>query len=323
MYAPSSFAEALLLLLLGLCCWGSWASSHKLTREWRFELFYWDYSFGAVLAALISAATLGSLFGSPTAWENLRAADGSAWLLAGLAGMIWNVGNLLLMAAITLVGLSVAFPIAVGLALILGTVSSYVVMPRGNAMMLGVGVGLVFSAVIVNALAYRSARGDGRPVSAGGLVLCGVAGLLISVPGPLVARAFTGARPLASYGVMLLFTLGALVTATVMLPILMRRPVQGPPVRWNDYVQGSRWNHAMGYAGALVWATGSMLNFIGAEKVGVALAVAIGQANPLVAALWGIFVWKEFRDAGKKSHWLLGAMFVLYLLGLVILSRSQ
>jgi glucose uptake protein len=308
-------------LLLGMACWGSWANAHRIARHWRFELFYWDYSFGMVVFALLAAMTLGAGYGEPTWWENLLAAERATWWLAATAGAVWNVGNILLVAAITLVGIAVAFPIAVGMALVLGAISSYLVMPRGNPVLLGAGVALVFVAVIVNSLAYRAAARDEKR-SNSGLWLCVLAGLLITVPGPLVAKAFSAERALSAYGVMLLFTLGALATSAAMLPVVMRRPFNGQALHAGDYFQGTLRDHASGFVGAVVWAIGSMANFIGAEKVGVALAYSIGQANPLVAALWGVFVWKEFRGAPRRAHALLALMFLFYLAGLIVLARS-
>jgi glucose uptake protein len=321
-YAPASFAEALVLMLIGMVCWGSWANTHRITKDWRFELYYWDYTFGIVFFGLLFALTLGTLFGSPTFLENLRAADRAAWAFAAGAGFLWNIGNLLLLGAITLVGITVAFPVAVGIALILSVVTSYMVMPRGNPTLLTLGVGLILAAVLVNAFAYRAAATGTKRMSRAGLWMCIVAGVLIAIPAPFTARAFSVARPLSSYGVMVLFTFGALLVTLVMLPLLMRRPISGTPLAAADYGKGNRFAHGMGLAGALVWATGTVLNFIGAQKVGVALAVAIGQANPLVAALWGVFLWKEFRGAPRRSHWLLVAMFALYIAGLVVLSRA-
>jgi glucose uptake protein len=304
-----------------MACWGSWANAHRLARNWRFELFYWDYSFGMVVFALLAAVTLGTGFGNPTWWDNLLEAERATWWLAAGAGAVWNVGNILLVAAITLVGIAVAFPIAVGMALVLGAISSYLVMPRGNPLLLSAGVALVFVAVIVNSLAYHAAaRGEKKP--RGGLWLCVLAGLLITVPGPLVAKAFSAERALSAYGVMVFFTLGALLSSAVMLPVVMRKPFEGPPLGAAEYVQGTLREHASGVLGAAVWSIGSMVNFIGAEKVGVALAYSIGQANPLVAALWGICVWKEFRGAPGRAHAFLALMFLFYLAGLIVLARS-
>lgn len=323
MYSPSTYVEALLLLFIGMVCWGSWVNSHRFTRDWRFELYCWDYSFGTVLFALIFGLTLGSLFGAPTFLDNLRAADGSTCAYAAAAGAFWNVGNLLLIAAISLVGISVAFPVAIGIALILSIVLSYIIMPRGNPALLALGAGLILSAVFVNALAYRAGAAGRVPVSRSGLWMCVIAGVLIAIPGPFTARAYTAANPLSSYGVMVLFTLGALPVTFLLVPHFMRRPVRGSPISASDYFRGTGLSHLMGYVGALVWAVGSVLNFIGAQKVGVALAIAIGQANPLVAALWGIFVWKEFRGAPKRTEYLLILMFLLFILGLTVLAFAN
>lgn len=321
-YSPDSASSALLLLFLSLLFWGSWPNTFKLAPRWPLELFYWDYSFGMLASMLLLSLTLGTLFGPPTVWQNLATADTSALLYAFAAGFIWNIGNILLIVAVALVGLAVAFPIGVGLALILGVVSSYFLQPRGNATLLALGVLAVFAAILFNALAFRTLSATRAHSNRSGLWLAVAAGILIAVPGPLVTKAFAAPQPLASYGITLVFTCGAFLLSLIALPIMMRRPVSGQPLTLHEFALGAPREHAAGLLGALFWALGTSFNYTGAQFTGVPLAFAIGQANPLVAALWGVFVWREFRGAPRRAHWLLAAMFALYLLGLLLLSRS-
>jgi glucose uptake protein len=322
MFLPSTYAAAVVMMLLGMFCWGSWPNTLKLTRNWRFELFYWDYAFGIFFTSVILGLTLGTLFGPETYIGNLLTADRSALLLALLAGALWNLGNILLTAGVALVGLAVAFPVSIGMALVVGVVGSYLITPRGDPFLLFAGVGLVFMAVIVNSLAYRAAAASRPKVSRAGLAICIVAGVLFSGFGPLLARAFSVPHPLGPYGVISLFTLGALMSTFPMMTYLMRHPVDGAPVRVADYREGSPRYHAAGLLGGVVWTLGMTLIFVPQRLVGTALAYAIGQSNPLVAALWGVFVWREFRGAPRKSHILLALMFILYSGGLMLQTLS-
>lgn len=322
MFLPASFAVALSMMVLGMIFWGSWPNTYKLTRDWRFELFYWDYAVGIFLTSILLGATFGTFFGSTTFLENLATADRSALFYSFAAGVVWNCGNILLVAGLALVGMAVAFPVAIGLALVVGVIGSYLVMPQGNALLLFLGVAWVFLAVLLNSLAYRSAAASRAKASRGGLWICLLAGILFSGFGPLVGKALSAPNPLGPYGVTFLFTFGALVSTFPLNAYFMRRPVEGAPVSWANYRQGSWGAHAAGLLGGLVWGLGTTLTFTAADMVGIALAYAIGQANPLVAALWGVFVWREFKGAPKKSQVLLAVMFLLYLSGLVFLAAS-
>jgi glucose uptake protein len=322
MFLPSSYTVALLMMLFGMFCWGSWPNTYNFTRGWRFELFYWDYAAGIFLTSLLVGLTLGTFFGRQTFWQNLLAADPEALIYACLAGALWNIGNILLVAGVASVGLAVAFPVSIGMALVIGVVGSYLVAPRGNPALLFAGVALVCSAVIVNSFAHRSAAAAKQEVSPSGLWVCLASGVFFSGFGPLIAKALTAPRPLAPYGVNVLFTFGALVTTVPVMTYFMRHPFSGQPVSVMDYRRGTSGEHAAGLFGGFVWGLGTTFTFVPMTMVGTALAYAIGQSNPLVAALWGVFIWHEFRDAPKRSQMLLAAMFVLYIAGLLFLTAS-
>jgi glucose uptake protein len=321
-FLPETIAAALVMMILGMIFWGSWPNTYKLTRNWRFELYYWDYAFSIFFSCVLLALTMGSLFGGTGFWENLQSADRGAWFNAFVAGFLWNCGNILLVAGLSLVGLAVAFPVAIGLALVFGVIGSYLVMPKGDPILLFSGVALVFVAVLFNSLAYRSRSASKQAVSGKGLWLCLLAAVLFSGFGPLVGKALSAPNPLAPYGVTVLFTLGAVVSTFPVMGYFMRKPVEGPPLRASDYFRGTGGQHLAGWLGGLIWAFGTTFTFVAADKAGIALAYAIGQANPLVAALWGVFVWREFAGAPSKSRTLLFVMFLFYLIGLVVLASS-
>jgi glucose uptake protein len=323
MFLPGTYTAALIMMLLGMFFWGSWPNSYKLTTGWRFELFYWDYALGIFLTAIVVGLTMGTFGGgSPTFWNNLLSADRSAWLYALIAGALWNLGNILLVAGVSLVGLAVAFPISIGLALVVGAVGSYLISPRGDPLLLFVGVGAVFAAVVVNSFAYRSAAASRQKVSSAGLWVCLLSGVLFSGFGPLLAKALTSPRPLSPYGVNVLFTLGALFTTVPAMSYFMKHSLDGPPVSGEAYWRGTAGAHAAGLFGGFIWGLGTTFTFVPMAMVGTALAYAIGQSNPLVAALWGVFIWKEFRGAPRKSAVLVAVMFLLYVLGLLMLTLS-
>jgi glucose uptake protein len=322
MLLPSSYAVALAMMLFGMIFWGSWPNTYKLTRNWRFELFYWDYALGIFLTSILVGLTIGTFFGGATFWQNLTGADREAWLYALAAGFLWNIGNILLVAGVSLVGLAVAFPVSIGLALVVGVIGSYIITPKGNPVLLFVGVALVLAGVITNSLAYRAAAASRQKVSKAGLWVCLSAGVLFSFFGPLLAKAQTSAHPLAPYGLEFLFTLGALVSTIPVMIYFMAHPVEGTPVTLADYKKGSAGAHFAGLFGGFLWGLGTTLTFVPMAKVGTALAYAIGQSNPLVAALWGVFVWREFKGAPTRSHVLVAFMFILYLAGLLCLASS-
>src|SRR5262245_14588528 len=209
MFIPGTLAVALLMMVTSTVCWGSWANTYKLTKSYRFELFYWDYAIGIVLIALVLALTMGSTGGPDSFLENVRDADRSNILLALTAGAIFNVANLLLVAAIDMAGLAVAFPVAIGIALVEGVILSYVLQPKGNPIMLGLGVALAILAVIADGKAYGNLKAGRAAISRRSIVVCIVSGLLMGAFAPFVTRALTAGRPLTPYSIAVFFTLGA------------------------------------------------------------------------------------------------------------------
>lgn len=323
MYLPSSHAIALFMMLAGMIFWGSWPNTYKLVKDWRVELFYLDYAFGIFFSAILIGLTLGTFFGPSSFAPQLLAADRASWLYACAAGALWNCGNVLLMIGVSRVGLAVAFPLSIGLALIVGVVGSYIVMPRGNPTLLALGVAIVFAAIIFNSLAYKASAKSKQVPATAGLVVCLLAGVLFSGFGPLVGKALSSHRPLGPYGVTFFFTLGGLVSTLPFIAYLMRHPFEGARLSWKDYFRGTARQHGFGVFGGFLWTLGTTFAFVPASMVGIALAYAIGQANPLIAALWGVFVWREFKDATRYAHALLAIMFALYFGGLLVLASSM
>jgi glucose uptake protein len=323
MFVPSTFAVALLMTVLSTICWGSFANTFKGTRNYRFELYYWDYGLGIFLISVVLALTMGSHAGGPTAFfANLHSADPLNLFYAALGGFIFNIANVLLIAGIEIVGLAIAFPISIGIALVEGVVMSYALQPRGNLMLLSCGVLMALIAVIPVGKAYGALRSGESKVSRRGVIVCVISGLLMGIFAPFVTRAMTHGNTLTPYTTAVFLTLGAFLCCFVFNPILMRKPIVGTPVAAGDYFRAPMSYHALGLLGGAIWGLGTVFNFVAASLVGVAISYAIGQASPMVACLWGVFVWKEFRGANARAKGYLTAMFAAYVFALILIARA-
>jgi glucose uptake protein len=325
MFIPQTYWVAFLLMVLSMLCWGSWANTQKATGAWRFELFYWDYVWGILCCAIILGVTLGRIHGgsADSFFHNLTSAGLRSMALAFVGGVIFNVANLLLVAAIAIAGMAVAFPIGIGLALVIGSILNYFITPKGNPWLLFGGIALVVIAIILDAMAYRRLSGGGKVTSQGILLslLCGVGmGLFY----PFVAKALTGERHLVPYTVAFIFALGVLVSNFPLNYAFMRRPVSGKPVAVADYFRGTGGLHAWGVVGGLIWGVGTISNFVAsyAQMVGPATSYALGQGATMISALWGVFIWKEFRGAARSVNLLLILMFAFFIAGLAAVALA-
>ncbi len=324
MFTPSTLTIALFMMITSAVCWGSWANTYKGVKNYRFELFYWDYAFGIFLVSLIFAFTLGSTGqDSHSFLNNVRAADSSNIVHVMVGGAIFNLANLLLVAAIDMAGLAVAFPVSIGIALVVGVVLSYALQPRGNALLLALGVLCALIAVILDGMAYGSLKTAGRSVSTKSIVTCVVSGVLMGLWAPFVTHAMTRGNTLGPYSVAVFLTLGALLSCAIWNVYFMRRPLVGEPVSFTGFFQGSVSGHALGLLGGLIWGTGTVFNLVAANFTGVAISYAIGQSAPMVAAVWGVFIWKEFAGAPNKAKLYLGMMFVFYALAIILVARAN
>jgi glucose uptake protein len=343
MILPTTYQAALLLLLLSMFCWGSWANTQKLTGKWRFELFYYDYSLGVFLCAVVAALTFGELVPKELTFTDNLLLAGKRQMAFGIAGgAVFNLANMLLVAAISVAGMAVAFPIAIGLALVIGTIWNFALNPQGNPILLFGGAFLVVLAIVVDAFAYGSfiqakqeeaADADPRmkrkaahtPGAGLGVILSVLSGILMGMFYPLVEIGKAGDNGVAPYGIALLFGTGVLLSSLLYIPFFMTFPVSGAPVELRQYVLGTRRQHLLGLAGGVVWMIGAITNFAAAStpvtvQVGPAVSYALGQGATLVSALWGLLVWKEFTGANDRVKMLLVTMLVLFVSGLGLIS---
>jgi glucose uptake protein len=324
MFTPSSLSVALLMMITSAICWGSWANTFKGVKNYRFELFYWDYAIGIFLISLILALTMGSTgHDSSSFLNNVHSADTSNIVSTLIGGAIFNLANLLLVAAIDMAGLAVAFPVSIGIALVVGVISSYVLQPRGNAALLAAGVVCAVIAVILDGKAYGSLASAGRAVSKKSIITCIVSGVLMGLWAPFVAHAMTTGNTLGPYSIAVFLTLGALLSCSIWNVYFMRKPLVGEPVDFSGYFSGPASGHVLGILGGVIWGTGMVFNLVAASFTGVAISYAIGQSAPMVAALWGVLAWKEFKGAGSKAYIYLLLMFVFYALAIALVARAN
>src|SRR5256712_8087562 len=324
MYTPHSLEIALLMMITSAICWGSWANTYKGVKNYRFELFYWDYAVGIFLISLIFAFTLRSTADDANSFlNNVHSADATNIVSVMIGRAIFNLANLLLVAAIDMAGLAVAFPISIGIALVVGVVSSFILQPRGNGGLLAAGVICALIAVIMDGKAYVGLASAGRPVSKKSIIPCIVSGVLMGLWAPFVASAMTKGNTLGPYSIAVFLTLGALLSCFIWNIYFMKKPLVGEPVDFNGFFKGPASGHMLGLLGGVIWGTGMVFNLVAANFTGVATSYAIGQSAPMVAALWGVLAWKEFAGAGSRAKLYLALMFVFYCLAILLVAKAN
>lgn len=325
MFTPHSLGIALLMMITSAICWGSWANTYKGVKNYRFELFYWDYAIGIFLISLILALTMGNTSpnGPNSFLSNVRSADLSNIVSTMVGGAIFNLANLLLVAAIDMAGLAIAFPVSIGIALVVGVVLSYVLQPRGNGVLLAAGVVCAVIAVVMDGKAYGSLAGAGRSSSKKSIIVCIVSGVLMGLWAPFVAHGMTQGHTLGPYSIAVFLTLGALLSCWIWNVYFMKKPLVAEPVNLGGFFRGPASGHMLGLFGGVIWGTGMVFNLVAANFTGVAISYAIGQSAPMVAALWGVFVWKEFANAGSRAKLYLGLMFVFYCFAILLVAKAN
>lgn len=325
MYIVPTYGVAVFFCIITMLCWGSWANTQKLAEKtWRFELFYWDYVIGIVLFSIISAFTLGSMGEQGRSFmDDLQQASSSNIGSAFLGGIIFNAANILFSAAIALAGMAVAFPIAIGLALVLGVIVNYAASQKGDPTYLFLGVALVMIAIIINAIAYRRISNANQKVSTKGIVISLIAGVLMSFFYRFIAASMDldnfeqpAIGKMTPYTAVFIFSLGILASNFIFNTILMKKPFEGASVSYADYFKGKFKTHMVGVLGGLIWGIGNSFNLIAAGKAGAAISYGLGQGATLIAAMWGVFIWKEFKQSPAGTDGFVTAMFLFFIVGL-------
>jgi len=329
---PNTYTLTLLALLLSIVCWGSWPSTQKATGKWRFELYYFDFALGTVLMALLLALTFGTFGDSLTFEDNLAISGKRQMAIAFAAGAIFNLGNMLLLGASSIAGLSVAFPIAMGTGLIVTSFIGYLSKTPANSALLFGGIALILGAVIADALAHRRhtietavTRKHGGGLK--GILLSLVSGFLLSAFTPVLAFSRGGDIGLGVYAATLFMTLGIIGSTILYNLYFMNLPVQGEALSFNQYLKGKMGQHAFGWLGGAVWCVGTVANLAASSapkeaNFSSSVCVALGYSAAVVAAVWGLLGWREFAGASSGVKTLLAAMFLLFCSGLALLSLS-
>src|SRR5579884_699287 len=348
MILPTTYGVTLLLTFLSMICWGSWANTQKLTGRWRFELFYYDYAAGVLITSVLIAVTFGTMGSDMSFVDNFAIAAKTKFVYGFVAGVLFNLANMLLVAAIAVAGLAVAFPIGIGIALVVGCVSNYIINPQGNPVLLFCGVGLVLIAIVLDALAYRAHARSRKPVeepvtplpkqgrrpvyvktaapgSTKGIVLSIVSGLLMGSFYPLVELGKQGENGLGPYSIGLIFALGVFFSTFIFNIYFLNLPIIGEPIGMFQYFTGTAKQHLLGIVGGIIWCVGMLANYVAASapkevQVGPAVSYSIGQGATMISALWGVFVWKEFAGATPRAKQLLALMFLFFIAGLTLVS---
>lgn len=332
MFVVNSYIMAVVLCVVTMLCWGSWGNTQKLaSKSWRYELFYWDYVIGMLLFSLVIAFTMGSIGeqGRPF-MEDITQAE---WVLIGsviIGGIIFNASNILLSASVSLAGLSVAFPLGVGLALVLGVIINYIGAPKGDPVVLFLGVALIVIAIICNGIASgKMKKNENSSSNKKGILLAVVAGVLMAFFYRFVAAAMDlenfenpTAGMLTPYSAIVVFSIGVFLSNFIFNTIVMKKPFVGAPVTYKEYFKGKSSTHLVGMLGGAIWCLGTAFSYIAAGKAGAAISYALGQGAPMIAAIWGVFIWKEFKGAPKSVNWLLSVMFALFISGLALIIIS-
>lgn len=335
MFIINSYSLAVVFCFITMLCWGSWGNTQKLAaKNWRYELFYWDYVIGMVLFSLLICFTMGSIgsAGRPFLQDIVQVSLGNIGSII-LGGIIFNASNILLSASVSIAGMAVAFPLGVGLSLVLGTIINYMGAPKGNPVILFLGVALIVMAIICNGIASgKMQQGNEQQKNRKkGIALAVVAGVLMSFFYRFVAAAMDldnfavpASGKATPYTAIFIFSLGVLFSNFLFNTIVMRRPFVGEPVPYREYFKGNVRTHLVGILGGAVWCLGTAFSYIASGKAGAAVSYALGQGAPMIAAIWGVFVWKEFKGGSRGVYALLGVMFLFFIsgLGLIIVSGS-
>ena len=333
MFVVQTLPIAILFCLITMLGWGSWANTQKLSgargsaEKWRFELFYWDYAFGVLLFGLLFALTFGS-FGAAgeSALTNLHTATWRYVMPALVSGAIFNAANILLVVGIDAAGMTLAFPVGVGLALVIGTVESYHQMPKGDPGLLFGGVALIVFAMVMSALAYRKLPNSAGKSRARGLIFSVLAGCIMGSFYPQLMRAISpnfNSTPIAPgmltpYTALVFFGVGVVSSNLIVNSIFMR----AGHVTYSDYFRGSARLHLIGILGGVIWMAALCFNVIASGVAGPAISYALGQGATLIAAIWGVVVWRELKAGPPGTGRYAALMFAGYAAGLVLIGLA-
>lgn len=332
----------LFLLLFSLFCWGSWANTFKLAGNYRFEMYYVDFAAGFLLIALVLAFTAGNMgFDGFQFLDDFEHAGKRQWLFGFLAGLIFNLGNMLLVGSMSVAGMSIAFPLTIATALIEGSLLTFFIKSEGSTLLLLAGCALLAAAVVVGSIIYNimgvirheqmaragKAKSTRRPTSVKGAILAAAGGLVMGFSAPLVQKGMETEVGLGPYSMTFLIGLGVFASTVLFSVFFLNLPIEGEPLEPLQYFQGTVRGHALGGLGGAIACLGCASGLIAASAPAGAQAAPLlnnlfPQAYPLLAALWGILVWRELRNGDTRVRMGSVVMLLLFAVGLLLISLA-
>lgn len=340
MILPQTYLGTLTVMILGLLCAGLWANTFKLSGKLRFEVYYVDFAVGLGIASVILAFTFGNLgFDGFSIMDDIMQSRKRQWVDAFGAGMLFNLANMFLVAAISVSGMAVAIPVALGLTLATGVLLGQQGLRTSNPLYLYLGCGLILAAIVADAIAYKSlvrmrnaaaataGKKSRAPGAAKGLVLAAVSGVLMAGVNPLVHLARIEETAMGPYAIMFLLGAGAFASTFIFSLFFMNLPVQGEALEITDYFKMQFTRHWQGLLGGMVWCTGAVAIFVGLNtlpeaQLGRATSFALANAAPLLAGLCGLLLWKEFEEGGGRTKAIASAALVLFAGGLAFVTLA-
>ncbi len=337
MVEVNSLSVGVVMCVITMICWGSHANALKLlTKSYSFSYYYWDFVIGYLVVPILIGLTFGTFGNSGRGFfEDLIQGSNTSFMYAILGGFVFNLSNILFISAVNIAGMAVAFPIGVGIALVEGVIVNYFNKPEGNPILIFGGVVLITIAIIVNSLAYKKMQSvkeekNVQTETTKAIILAISGGILMGLFYFLLQRSMSGDLSLLEpgkfgpYAAVVVFAFGIFISNFIFNGYLMANPIKGVPVKYAGYfIRGNIKNHMVSFLGGCVASLGTSLSIIASGVVSAAVAYGLGQGAPMVATIWGFFVWKEFKDAPKGTIKLIILMFTLFLLGLSFLIISK
>lgn len=344
MILPHSFTAAILLLIAAFVCLGSWAALFKATgKGWRFELFYYDFAVGAIALAILTAYTLGTLGSDLSFSDRMMVAGRTAQGMLAGAGFIFNLGNMLLLASVSLVGMAAAFPLSIGVALI---VTSFWNFHAANFFTLVAGIILLFASVTVDGSAARlrdiallrarlAANPDPkhrqRPLKSRrtgkGILTAVLGGILMGFVMPIANRGLGGDLGLGPYAAILMFAIGMVISTIIFNFYFLNISIEGASAGFGGYFRGRPGQHFLGFASGGILILGLLAAMLAAtvpEATGMhpALKSAVPGACVILAVVWGAGTWHEFAKGSRAAKAAIAVATLLYACGLALFSVS-
>ena len=334
MVVINSFTPAIIMCIITMICWGSHANTLKMVQKsYAYSYYYWDQAIGYLLLPLILGLTMGSIGDTGRSlFKDLAQGSSNTYMWAILGGFVFNLANILFVSAVDIAGMAVAFPIGIGIALVEGVIINYIAKPKGNPVLIFVGVALITAAIVINALAYRrmKSKDEDSSVIKKGITLAIVGGILMGLFYYLLQNSLSNdfnnleAGKFGPYAAVVVFAFASFISNFIFNSYIMAHPFKGEPVKYSGYVaKGYGREHLVSILGGMINCTGTTFNIIASGVVGAAIAYGLGQGAPMIAAVWGVFIWKEFKGAPKETNGLLVAMFAMFIVGLSLLVISK